>query len=370
MACNNWTLQGELDDYQYRVSRLNINNNYVIKGAAGSGKSILALQRAKYLQEIGETDYYVIVYTRTLRKFIEDGIRYYNIDSNRILYEYEWRSRQGCPEADYFIIDESQDFTESEIKLFKSKARKSIIFFGDTVQQLYRTKNVNGIEENTVTTRRIEEIIQREAESLIFNYRLPKTIARCAELINPTAYDLEERCRSSVTTRPIIKTCSNWKQEMDFIINTIRLENLDCVGILVPTNANVEKVYDYLNENGLTAEVRLRNEEQNILRMNFGNDNPKIMTYWSSKGLQFDTVFLPFCEVSSDFYKNPLYVALTRTSNQLFITHSNSISSFLSPLIQRTEYYSRDNSPVSPINQNNITRATRPIVDDSDDLPF
>ena len=51
------------------------------------------------------------------------------------------------------------------------------------------------------------------------------------------------------------------------------------------------------------------------------------MTYHSSKGLQFEAVFLPNCE-SDDGSKIPLYVAMTRTYQSLYILHSGNLSSF------------------------------------------
>ena len=50
------------------------------------------------------------------------------------------------------------------------------------------------------------------------------------------------------------------------------------------------------------------------------------MTYHSSKGLQFEAVFLPNCESNDN--KNPLYVAMTRTYQSLYILHSGNLSNF------------------------------------------
>ena len=52
-----------------------------------------------------------------------------------------------------------------------------------------------------------------------------------------------------------------------------------------------------------------------------------LMTYHSSKGLQFENVFLPDCTVEDDDNRNPLYVAVTRTYQSLYILHSGNLSS-------------------------------------------
>ncbi len=61
------------------------------------------------------------------------------------------------------------------------------------------------------------------------------------------------------------------------------------------------------------------------------------MPYHSSKGLQFKTVFLPFCEdsIADTFWKKAFYVALTRTSENLIITYSNNLTPFLAQAINR-----------------------------------
>jgi superfamily I DNA/RNA helicase len=64
-----------------------------------------------------------------------------------------------------------------------------------------------------------------------------------------------------------------------------------------------------------------------FMDLNFSSDNPKMMTYHSSKGLQFEHVFIPECTVEDDEDRNPLYVAVTRTYRSLYIMHSGNLSS-------------------------------------------
>ena len=61
--------------------------------------------------------------------------------------------------------------------------------------------------------------------------------------------------------------------------------------------------------------------------LDFSSDNPKMMTYHSSKGLQFEHVFIPECTVEDDDNRNTLYVAVTRTYRALYIMHSGNLSS-------------------------------------------
>lgn len=42
----------ELDDYQVKVINKKTDNSYIVKGCAGSGKSILALWKAKQILRV------------------------------------------------------------------------------------------------------------------------------------------------------------------------------------------------------------------------------------------------------------------------------------------------------------------------------
>lgn len=57
--------------------------------------------------------------------------------------------------------------------------------------------------------------------------------------------------------------------------------------------------------------------------LDFNNENPKIMTYHSAKGLQFTTVILPKVEdCLSNARRKSLYVAMSRTCRNLYILYS------------------------------------------------
>ena len=60
----------ELDDYQVKVINKKTDNSYIVKGCAGSGKSILALWKAKQIQEGGKGSYLYVVYTKALRQYM------------------------------------------------------------------------------------------------------------------------------------------------------------------------------------------------------------------------------------------------------------------------------------------------------------
>ena len=64
----------ELDDYQVKVINKKTDNSYIVKGCAGSGKSILALWKAKQIQDEHKGTFLYVVYTKSLRQYMNDGI--------------------------------------------------------------------------------------------------------------------------------------------------------------------------------------------------------------------------------------------------------------------------------------------------------
>ena len=93
------------------------------------------------------------------------------------------------------------------------------------------------------------------------------------------------------------------------------------------SNKDVKAVYEQLKAMGGNYELRYNDKEdfRNCHdSLNFASTNPKVMTYHSAKGLQFETVFLPYIEKISgqDSDRKALYVAMTRTYRNLYVMYS------------------------------------------------
>lgn len=321
MAKKNFFVRdSELDDYQRVIINKRTNNSFIVRGCAGSGKSILALWKAKQIQDEGLGSYQVIVLTKALKQYMSDGISQVGLNGNNVDYHWYWENRKNSPMVDYIIVDEAQDFSESDIKKFKRCAKKALLLYGDSAQQLYtfiKDKRTLSMEEMSVIT-------GFPTEQLVYNHRLPKKVARVAQIICGENDDLETRCKNEGTEKPKIMRCASFEAELDKIAEIIKNRNLQDVGILLKSNNEVEKAYNYLRNKGLNVEAKMGQD----MDLNFKSDNPKIMTYHSSKGLQFETVFIPECYCSNADDRNSLYVAMTRTYGALYIMYSSNLSSF------------------------------------------
>lgn len=313
----------ELDDYQVKIINKRTDNSFIIKGCAGSGKSILALWKAKQIQNEGRGSYQFIVFTKALMQYMSDGVRQVGINVNNVDYHWNWE-RNGCPASDYIIVDEAQDFSKEDILKFKSKARKALLLYGDSAQQLYKFLD----DKRTVSMEEIAVITGFQTEQLVFNHRLPKKVARLAEYISSTNDDLEGRCKVEGVEKPKILKYDTFESQLDAIAEIISNRNFEDVGIFFRNNNDVERAYNYLKRKGLNVEAKFHRH----IDLNFNSDNPKLLTYHSSKGLQFEAVFLPECTCSDNDDRNPLYVALTRTYQSLYIMHSGNLSDFFDPV--------------------------------------
>lgn len=245
-------------------------------------------------------------------------------------YHYEWKNYARCPNADYIIVDEIQDFTKSEITEFIDSAQKCVYFFGDPAQSIYGQMK----EEEPFPMERLQEDFIKLRNNtkrfvLYKNYRLPVPVAKFAHCVGfDMAPFYETTYQSKINVPPRMIRYRSAAEQIEAIHRIIKNRNLEDVGILLPTNDYVKEVYSKLLYLGGDYEVKYNDRENNNYEesLNFMSSNPKIMTYHSAKGLQFETVFMPYIEKFSDdgaSWRRALYVAMTRTYSNLYLLYSN-----------------------------------------------
>lgn len=321
MAKDFMVRESMLDDYQMDLLDKTLDSSLVVTGCAGSGKSVIALQKAKRIQAERGTDYTVIVFTKALCDYMQAGREELGL-ANSFFYHWEWKNRHHMPKADYVIVDEAQDFTAGEIQEFINSARKNIFFFGDSAQSIY-----GGLKQ-TVPMKTISSMLPNAEDfHLYFNYRLPKPVAMVTQdYVGVGVERYRERTyKSTENVIPKIIRYSTGEEQIRAIARIIKSKNLTDVGILVPHNEAIPGMSRLLNSENIDHEIRYNDKEDwhnNVDTLNFNSNNPKLMTYHSAKGLQFETVFLPYVtNCSSDDDKKSLYVAMTRTYRNLYVMY-------------------------------------------------
>src|ERR1700719_2071258 len=91
MAGTWWIGEADLDDDQKDVISLASEGNHLVLGPPGSGKTNILLLRANYLTLSGKPNIAIVVFTRTLRKFIASGGAGYAFPQDKIMTCNKWQ---------------------------------------------------------------------------------------------------------------------------------------------------------------------------------------------------------------------------------------------------------------------------------------
>ena len=312
-----------MDDEQLDLIGDTIDKSMIVAGCAGSGKSVIAMYKAQQILE-SKGDVILIAYTKSLNRYMRQGKE--NSLDERFFYHWQWID-QGMPKADYIIVDEIQDFDKEEIMQFINAARKCFFFFGDTAQSIYRA-----FGKETLTIDQISSMTGIKVSRLYNNYRLPKPIAKITqeylgltEENNVRKYS-ESLYLSKENASPVFVECHSRQEQIDCIISIIRKNKYRNVGILVPENDLVLEIMNAFTSEKFACEFKFNagyNDYRNKDTLNFKTEYPKLMTYHSAKGLQFETVILPFYQGANNLdEKKSLYVAMTRTYRHLYVLYN------------------------------------------------
>lgn len=357
MAKKDWMVsESQLDDDQLRVLFATNDKSCIVSGCAGSGKSVLALIKAQRIQKEKGNNYRIIVYTKALCNYMNAGRESLGL-VNEFSYHEEWKWRKSLktyangasymvydkdengkkipymPSADYIIVDEIQDFTQEEILEFINATKKNFFFFGDTAQSIYQ-----GLK-NTIPVSAISRLLPFGQEPKSFplyrNYRLPIPVAKVAQVVGVDLEPYDENVyRSPEKEMPRFIAYSSLEDQLRAIKRIIETQNLTDVAILLPHNTEAKQVSVLLNRLGLNHEAKYEDKDDWRSRkenLNFSTTNPKLMTYHSAKGLQFEAVFMPnIVPLDDDPEKRiseqkAIYVAMTRTYRYLYVMYTGSL---------------------------------------------
>lgn len=310
--------------------------NLIVSGCAGSGKTLLACHIAMLHSKNKKVA--ILVFTKSLRTFIKDYIESFSKTNISILYEYEWRHRD-FPKFDIIIVDEFQDFSINDILNVISCSTEGVYLFGDINQKLY----ANNFQKET--TLDFNELITKTnfvTKVLRENFRISEENKN----LIITLYNNKSLNNSTFSTgaKPKILQFENVTAELNWLKEFLKANTeFKNIGILMKQNDGFDGGYFYrrqlrdekvlgildlqhfLIENEINSSYKYKSNDN----LDFSKEiNINIMTYHSSKGLQFDCVILPFSNFvnENNGSENLPYVGLTRASNQIIITYSGLVA--------------------------------------------
>lgn len=312
------------DEHQQVIIAMNAEQTVVVKGVAGSGKSLTLLKKAKQISTFSNS-YVIIVYTKTLKQFFVDELAEIGQTTGHVYYAKEWE-RSAKPHVDYMFVDECQDFNAEEIQDFRNHG-KYCWFFGDTNQSIMEfAPSANNSGHSVQSVEETARQLGVHTQSLGINHRLTIENAKVGEWMKPETR-LSMACYQHGPKPLQIKS----KSQLDDIIK--RFQYGEDVGIMVYYNTQIEFIRDYFTSKGIPTEWKTKDS----MTIDFKSTNPKIITFHCAKGLQFDKVFIPFCDQYQEDKKNALYVACTRPLKQLYLVYGG-VQSPLLPSVNSDIY--------------------------------
>lgn len=275
------------------------------------------------------------IYECYVRKRSENG-KQYDWDDLAVSTRRQFENDGSARKYKHVVIDEGQDFSPEMIRSLALAIPPdgSLTFFGDVAQQIYGHRmswRSAGLQINKVWEFRE-------------NYRNSKQIAKLGLAISKMSFfqdipDLVEPVSPKADgPLPTLVQCPSIKREIELVIEQAHeVASTMSVAILFRSRADEKLVVPYLR----LDTIRLHKE------MNTWQSGPGIRygTYHSAKGLEFDTVILPF--FSQERLPDPetvsafgieealirdgrlIYVATTRAKSRLIITYSDEITKML-----------------------------------------
>lgn len=358
------------------------DGNEHVLGFPGSGKTVLLVYAVQKIRKANpESKIIFIEFTHALIKMLEadlDELKYEGKEENpvKVVTYYDFEDHYSAPKSwDYIICDEVQDIPCYYLSLMKSAAHK-VIVGGDANQSIYVTDPKRFLP--TCKPEEIQNVLSPNKTSLNIIHRLGRHVANAVNTVLPSMNILAGRpnmMRSSMQIR--IWKAADEAQEVKLIMDEAKevIEfNHKTVGILLPVHDKILKFlslalsqfnckpwdvtykkfgsrtggpdYNSFNEYAEQHHVPIQvvvNGAGDFLK----HDVITVTTYHSSKGLDFDHVFLPFCNKASNQVEGDarlLMVAMTRCRAELYITYTYSLNDLLLK-INKEDYTYKDWTP-------------------------
>lgn len=352
----------ELDDEQkhFLYNVLAEQTNQWISGFPGSGKSVLLLHILAHIRtQEPDASVLIIHYTHSLVEMYKTGLDELGIEIDRkikfatyIQYEKIYPQKSEYV-FDYILCDEVQDLTESVLELMQKYSRRLYVS-GDPNQSIFPDNPQT--REATIETNRIPVATNSTEYQLSTIHRLSKSVVNLISKLMPDLNILSSRRNAKkVDVTPRFGKFGKIQDEVGYVmrsaIETIEID--ETVAIIFPAHDDIMLFADLYNEQ--QGESKWEQKKNRWGRIDYNDFNAFqasrkmhyvgngygglkqadldgsviLMTYHSSKGLDFDEVFLPFLNEDASIRTEAVFmVGLSRAKKTLTLTCTNSIHPF------------------------------------------
>ena len=361
MAGTWWIGESDLDQYQKGVISLAADGDHLVLGPPGSGKTNVLLLRANYLTLYGKPNIAIVVFTKTLRKYIASGGKEYDFAPEKIMTCNKWQrdvlyqygisvnpptdfaqQRQYLAEKvseliskkslasiyDAILLDEAQDYMPAEIALFKQLGGQ-LFAVGDGRQQIYKDDG----EADALSTL-CEAIPQENVHELRYHYRNGKEICKLADRmakdsttyqpLEPTMQYIEEDNPSAVTVFQG-DLASQCKEIAKALRTQLRAYPNELLAVVCPKRQLVNDVWGLLQaESELVPRLCKIDDDDDA----FDSSKPIcVCTVHGVKGLEVRALHFAAAEhvKSVPHQRNVGFTAITRAKTSVGIYHEGDL---------------------------------------------
>ena len=337
--------------------------NVYVSGFPGSGKSVCLLYAVKTIRNKEPNASILFVeFTHSLIKMIEAALSELRLKNIQVVTYADFeRNYRGS--YDYIICDEVQDMSASLLELMKRRAKR-VIVGGDPNQSIYETMPNGG---PIVGQDEMKRILTPKTSELTILHRLNKFIIRGINSFMPQMRMLAEKSSMLKKHKPAyVWHCIDQTDEVKRIMDDAKtaLNYGESVAILLPAHWKIENFvniylqsigkptfdftqdrqygkpnYGLLNEHLEKHGVKMQSITNGYGSLVTDSDKIILSTYHSSKGLDFDKVFMPFCNQGNGNEDDPrlFMVAMSRSRKDLTLSYTTNINRFIQQFFNNRE---------------------------------
>jgi superfamily I DNA/RNA helicase len=324
-----------------------------VQGFAGTGKTLVVMHLLERIAQLNpNSSLCFITFTHALKDMVSDGL--HGPVARRVQLRTHKQFLQEKARYDFVFLDEVQDISVADLQSIRQLA-DHLYLAGDADQRIYS----NGASEGQIAS-----ALAPRTWKLLEIFRLTKLLQRVAQTILPSTRLIEglHSARNAEVSVRLIKHDSS-QAEASWVWREASRRAVagDPVVILLPTHDAIARfsrsltdaldlpeppraqktrggVYDYapFNEYWQEMDVNLMYFGSGHGQLAEAESHPYVlvMTYHSSKGLDFLNVFMPglgadayfvparALEEDPDLARRLLFVAVTRSRENLFISYN------------------------------------------------
>lgn len=370
-----WKDPDELIPEQAKLLDTPLEDSLLIKGPPGCGKTNLLLLRANTLYIGDMPNIHIVVFGSLLKVFIQQGSEQYKfpvdkvvtharlfsqilaenditINTNGLKLPAIRAAREAAMETliregkvghtyDALLLDEAQDYSPGEIRIFRALT-KVLIAVADDRQKIYEVDDSSTILADSVNSvYQINHHFRNGREICLLADGIMAGKPNHTPLIQYSKYN-EAEYPSKVTPNAGMTI----KEQSAAIINQVIKQRLaypnDLIAILCPRNEELESIFKELQSSVIASDVTRcgTNEFDSTLPI-------WVSTMTAAKGLEFRAVHiagLDFLSNTGAAQRRLMFTAVTRAKTALSTYYENKVPGYLESALRPFE---NDKKPIS-----------------------